>query len=399
MKRLLVPYRAFLAIPDVKSMLVVGWLSRLPVGMSGLAMVLFLREALGSFSLAGIAVGAYFVAMAIAAPIQGRIIDRIGPRRPLIVTGIMQPLMMLLLFYAADRRLSEFHVVAAASLAGAFATPITVLTRTLWRHRFHSDDTRRMAFAVDSILMELSFTIGPLASAALIAAFSAKVAFLVSAASVFFAFLIFYFSRSLNYWKQEPVSERHLLGPLTDLRLLLLFITTFGLTTAFGLLEVGYPAYATSLSLPAMAGVLLSINSVGSAVGGAIYGGLKLNMPTERQYTWLLSLMVLPLLLHGVVDHLFLFGVAAFLAGVAIAPSIAAQSLLVARMSPPKYATEAFTWSSTFIVSGIGAGMALGGTLAESVNVKAPFVCGGLVIAAMALLTLGIRAQKTDQLA
>jgi predicted MFS family arabinose efflux permease len=114
---------------------------------------------------------------------------------------------------------------------------------------------------------------------------------------------------------------------------------------------------------------------------------------------WLLTIMVVPLLLHGAVDQMILFGIAAFLAGVAIAPSIAAQSLLVSRMSPPQYATEAFTWSSTFIVSGIGAGMALGGTLAETVHVKAPFVCAGLVIAAMAVIALAIRAPKAEHAA
>jgi MFS family permease len=399
MRRLFAPYREFFAIPDVKAMLCVSGLARLPVGMSGLAMVLFLRNALGSFQFAGLAVGTYFVAMAVAAPIQGRAIDRIGPQRPLIITGIMQPLMMLLLFFAADQRWANWSVVAAAALAGLFAAPITVLTRTLWRHRFASDDTRRMAFAVDSVLMEFSFTAGPLLTATLISAYSARVAFLVAVATMFVSFLIFYFSRSLSYWRQEPSQERHLFGPLTDPQLLLLFLTTFGLTTAFGMLEVGYPAYATALALPALAGVLLAINSVGSLVGGAIYGGLKLHMPTERQYMWLLTIMVVPLLLHGAVDQMILFGIAAFLAGVAIAPSIAAQSLLVSRMSPPQYATEAFTWSSTFIVSGIGAGMALGGTLAETVHVKAPFVCAGLVIAAMAVIALAIRAPKAEHAA
>jgi MFS family permease len=394
MKRLFAPYRTFLALPDVKAMLIVGWLSRLPVGMSGLAMVLFLRQVLGSFQLAGLAVGTYFVAMAVAAPIQGRLIDRIGPRKPLLITGVMQPLMMLLLFFAADQRWATWIVITSAGLAGAFAAPITVLTRTLWRHRFATDDTRRIAFAADSILMELSFTIGPLLTAVLISVFSARAAFMVAIGSFLLAFIIFYRSRSLNYWRQEPPQERHLLGPLTDPQLLLLFVTTFGLTTAFGLLEVGYPAYATSLALPALAGVLLAINSVGSFIGGGIYGGLKLSLSTERQYTCLLAIMVLPLLLHGAANHLVLFGIAAFLAGVAIAPSIAAQSLLVSRMSPPQYATEAFTWSSTFIVSGIGAGMALGGTLAETVHVKAPFVCGGLIIALMALMAMAIRAPK-----
>ena len=40
-------------------------------------------------------------------------------------------------------------------------------------------------------------------------------------------------------------------------------------------------------------------------------------------------------------------------------------TLLVARVAPPRYATEAFTWSATAIVTGVGAGMAAGGALVE----------------------------------
>jgi len=59
--------------------------------------------------------------------------------------------------------------------------------------------------------------------------------------------------------------------------------------------------------------------------------------------------------LHWFVDVPFAFAVVAFVAGAAIAPSIACQSVLVSRLAPSHYATEAFTWSSTFIVSGLGA--------------------------------------------
>ena len=65
--------------------------------------------------------------------------------------------------------------------------------------------------------------------------------------------------------------------------------------------------------------------------------------------------------------------------------------LLVTRIAPVKYATEAFTWSSTFIVTGLGVGMATGGAIAEGYHVKAPFVVAGGVIALMSLLSLLMR--------
>lgn len=389
--RLIQPYAEFLRLPDVKGMVVAAWLSRLPTGMMGLSMLLFLRDALGSFKLAGTAVGAYFIAMAITAPVQGRIIDRHGPQKLLRVTGVAQPLMLLALFMTAYFKMSFPIIVSAAILAGIFPAPITTLTRTIWRQRFTDESARKMAFSVDAVTMELCFTVGPLLVALIITLSNPSVGFLITTTMVFAAFLIFMASPALNYWQQSSAEERHLLGPLTDPQLLLLFVVTFGLATAFGLLEVGYPALATSLSLPALAGVLLAVNSVGSAVGGAVYGVMRINMPLERQFGTLLGMMVLPLLLHAWVNQLLLLGIVAFIAGATIAPSIAAQSILVSRLAPQKYATEAFTWSSTFIVSGIGAGMATGGALAETYNATTPFIIAALVMAAMTAMSLLLR--------
>lgn len=392
--RLIQPYAEFLRLPDVKRMVIAAWLSRLPTGMMGLSMLLFLRDALGSFKLAGTAVGAYFIAMAISAPVQGRIIDRQGPQKLLRVTGVAQPLMLLALFMIAYFKMSFPLIVGAAILAGIFPAPITTLTRTIWRQRFTDESARKMAFSVDAVTMELCFTVGPLLVALIITLSNPSVGFLITTTMVFAAFLIFMASPALNYWQQSSAEERHLLGPLTDPQLLLLLVVTFGLATAFGLLEVGYPALATSLSLPALAGVLLAVNSVGSAVGGAVYGVMRINMPLERQFGILLGMMVLPLLLHAWVSQLLLLGIVAFIAGATIAPSIAAQSILVSRLAPQKYATEAFTWSSTFIVSGIGAGMASGGALAETYNATTPFIIAALVMAAMTAMSLLLRRES-----
>ncbi len=394
MKRFVQPYTTFLRLSDVGAIVAAAWLARLPTGMMGLSMLLFLRDLLDSFTLAGTAVGTYFIAMAVSAPVQGRIIDRNGPHLLLRVTGIAQPLLLLLLFTTAILKAPFAFVVSAAALAGTFPAPYTTLARTIWRHRFTDDVSRRMAFAVDAITVELCFTVGPLIVALVIALTNPKGAFLTTILMLFMAYWIFIKSPILKYWQQSPATERHLLGPLTDPQLILLFVITFGLTTAFGLMEVGYPALATSLSIPALAGVLLAVNSVGSAVGGAIYGVLHPKLSLERQFSILLGMMVLPLLLHAWVNQLVLLGLVAFIAGATIAPSIAAQSVLISRMAPQKYATEAFTWSSTFIVSGIGAGMAAGGALAETYTARTPFVIAALVMAAMATLALLLKVKR-----
>ena len=384
MRRFTAQYRDFFRQPDVATLMAVAVLSRMPIGMVGLSMLLCMRESLGSYGLAGSISGFYFLAMAVGAPIQGRLIDRKGPRVVLRVTGLVGPLALLAMLVASRYGLGFAAVAAAAVTAGLFATPITVLTRTLWRTRFTRDEDRRRAFAIDAVMIEVNFTAGPAIVAGVVAIAHPTAAFALSIAVVVGSFLLFMLSPALKYFRPEAAARRHMLGPLTEPHLLLVFGASFGL--AMGIGQLGYPAYATFLALPALGGLLLATNSFGSAVGGAVFGGITLRAPIERQFAASLALMALPLLLHAFVDGPAAFAGVALLAGAAIAPSVACQSVLVSRLAPSRYATEAFTWSSTFIVSGLGAGMALGGWLAEKQGPKAPFVAGAAIVGVMALL-------------
>ena len=388
-------YVDFLNQPDVARLLLVALFARMPIGMVGFSMLMYLREAYGNFEIAGSAVGVGFIAMAVGAPIQGRLVDRYGPRPILSVTGIVQPLSLVAILASAN--LGAPFVVTAffSAISGAFASPITTLTRALWRYRFEHEEDRRIAYALDAVTIEINFTLGPAIVAGLLATLGATAAFSLSIGIVLLAFMIYTSSRALDYFKRDSAADRHLFGPLTEPRLWLVFIATFGLTTCFGLLEVGYPAYATALAIPALGGILLAVNSIGSAVGGTLYGGMHFHAPVERQFSIALGLMALPLVVHVFVMQPIPFGITAFFAGVLIAPSIAAQNVLVSRLAPAKYATEAFTWSSTFIVSGLGCGMALGGSLVENAGLRANFATGAALVAAMALLTLSMSASSS----
>lgn len=386
MKAIVSRYAAFVRQPHVARLLVVAIVTRMPIGMVGFSMLMFLREALGDFALAGAAVGTQLVSLAAAAPVQGRLIDRLGPRPVLYVTAVAQPLSLLALLWAATSGAAFPVVAACAGLAGVFASPITTLTRTMWRHRFQDEEDRRTAFALDAVTIEINFTLGPALVALVIAGAGATAGFALAIGVVVLSTALYVASGVLRLFKPVEVADRHLFGPLTEPRLWVVFVASFGLTLCFGLLEVGYPAFATALGMPAFAGALLAFNSLGSAVGGAIFGGLHFRAGVERQFAAAMALMAIPLALHAALLQPVAFFVVSFFAGALIAPSITAQSVLVSRLAPSKYATEAFTWSSTFIVSGIGAGMAVGGLIVERVGLAEAFASGAVLILAMALL-------------
>ena len=155
---------------------------------------------------------------------------------------------------------------------------------------------------------------------------------------------------------------------------------------------MAYPGFASERATDAWGPTLIAINSIGSALGGLAYGGMHLATPIERQLPRLMALLAIPVVLHLAVDGPWTMAPLAFVAGILIAPSMTGATLLVSRHAPPAYITEAFTWSATAIVTGVGAGMAAGGALVERFGAKSAFV-----LATVSALVAGLCATALRQ--
>ncbi|MCW2616590.1 MAG: major facilitator superfamily 1 [Frankiales bacterium] len=160
-------------------------------------------------------------------------------------------------------------------------------------------------------------------------------------------------------------------GPLASATVRRLLLTVAGVGTGFGAIEVAMPAYAeVEGARPAAAGVLLAVWSVGSIVGGLVYGGLHLRTPHARQLPVLVTAMAvgtaLPVLAAAwSAGTPALMGGALFLYGLTIAPFSACNSVLLGEAAPVGTATEAVAWDSSMIFGGAALGSGLAGVLAE----------------------------------
>ncbi|MCW2584986.1 MAG: putative transporter, partial [Frankiales bacterium] len=72
-------YGEVLAPPGVAAAVVASVFGRLSLGMTGLALLLLVREATGSYAAAGAVSASYAVAFAVGAPSRARAADRTGP--------------------------------------------------------------------------------------------------------------------------------------------------------------------------------------------------------------------------------------------------------------------------------------------------------------------------------
>lgn len=385
-------YAALLERPALRSVIVTSVLGRLPIGITGLAILLLAQSASGSFALGGGTAACYVAGLASAAPLLGRLIDRYGPRPLLLACALAFPAALGALVAAMNLQAPVWTHFALAAAAGASSPPITVCMRTFLKQQLAEDALLATAYALESVLIETIFIVGPLLVALFVAIASPAIAVLFAAGCGFAGTLLFRRSHALAHWRIEPRTGSSLLGPLAEPGFVPLLAVIFCYASAFGLVEIGTTAYAVEIDAPALAGVLLGLMSLGSAAGGLAYGSRSWHVPLGRQFALTLALMglgVAPLVLPSPV---WAFAGGCMLAGVVMAPALIIQSMLVAKTARPEHSTEAFTWSATGLLAGVGIGLSLGGVLLEHARSPAVFAAAAAVsLAAGALASLSLR--------
>ena len=372
-------YRHLLSASGVGATFAASLLGRLPIGITGLAILLLVQSATGSFASGGAATASYIAGLALIAPGVGRLIDRRGPRSVLAVCCVLFPTILVALVYCAELPTAGVLIPALALAAGGTFPPITPCMRTYIKKRLGDGPLVTTAYSLDSVLIELIFIVGPLIVALFTAFASSAVAVFFSAGCTLAGTLVFLRSPAIRTWKSEhPKSARGLLGPLKAGRFRRLLCIIVCYSIAFGMSEIGVTAKASELGHPALAGVLLGFMSAGSACGGLVYGSRSWHFPLARQFAAMLGAMGLGLAMLALDWHPWLFAALCAIAGLVMAPALIVQSTLVAQAAANDQLTEAFTWSASALLAGIGAGFALGGGLLELFPARSAFIAGAL---------------------
>jgi MFS family permease len=149
------------------------------------------------------------------------------------------------------------------------------------------------------------------------------------------------------------------------------------------MLEVGIPAFSRAEGAAAAAGVLLAIWSLGSGIGGLLYGTLPRRAGLHRTHLLVAALLPLTLLPLAAAPSVAVMALLVIPPGCCIAPLLATRNELVGGVAPPGMRTEAYTWPMTAFVGGIAVGAALAGALVEGPGWRTAFlVAAGFAAAA-----------------
>jgi MFS family permease len=379
-------YSALLERPELRQTIVASVIGRMPIGILGLAILLATQASSGSFGIAGAVAACYLAGLAMTAPVLGRLIDRSGPATVLFFCACAFPTALIALVVALRLEAPQWTAFVFAAFAGACFPPITVCLRTFMRQRLADEAQLATAYSLESVLIETIFIVGPVLVALFVAYLSADAAVLFAAVCGLAGTLMFLRSPVLAQWRVEKRMVASLVGPLSVSGFVPLLAVIFAYSGSFGLVEIGITAFAAEAGTPALAGVILGLMSVGSAAGGLAYGSRSWRTPLRRQFALMLLLMGMGVAVLSLVTNAFVFSVLGIIAGIVMAPALIIQAMLVAKTAPAHFATEAFTWSTTCLLTGIGLGLAAGGLILESATSAAVFAAAGLVAIAAAVL-------------
>ncbi|MFC3076754.1 MFS transporter [Phenylobacterium terrae] len=335
-----------------------GFLARLPIAMAPIGIVTMLSLSHGGYWLAGAVAAAFTFTNAVAAPQISRLVDRFGQSRVLTPTAAISVAAFGFLMLSARFDWPIWTLFASALLAAAMPS-MPAMVRARWTEVFRGRPELNTAFAFESVADELVYIAGASLSVALSVTLFPEAGVLASTLFLSVGMAAFVLQR-----RTEPrIRVLETGGGRSAIRLRPVQIVTAALVfvgALFATAEVSTVALTAELGQPSAASLVIGVYAMGSFIVGLIFGALNLKAPFERQLLAALGVVLLTTLPLLLVDSVPALAAAIFLSGVAISPTFITAFGLVERRVPPEILTEGITW----VMTGIGMGMALGAFVA-----------------------------------
>jgi len=316
-------YRELLRPAHVPAFLTAALVGRLSQGTAGLATLLFVHRATGSYALAGAAVACLGGTTALLAPARTRWVHRRGAARVLPVLAVGYGLVLTVAALAGARLgTTPAALPALCALAGCLAPPLGPTTRAMWSAMAPQPDLLRRAYSLDAAADEVLFTLGPLVAGFAVAVAGPRVGVLLTAALALVGTLGVAGSPLLRRPAPGPTrpAGRLPVAPLRAPGFARLLTVMFGVGTALGgveLVAVGSGGHGGS------AGTLVATIALGGVVGSVAYGRRTWRRALGSQLGVLCGALTCSLLAAvATAASPPLLPVALFVSGLAIAPAL-----------------------------------------------------------------------------
>ncbi|WP_340616739.1 MFS transporter [Xenorhabdus entomophaga] len=366
------PYKELFSMPGALAFSVAGLIARMPISMTGIGIITMLSQLRGSYWIAGTVAATFTFSMAILAPQISRMVDRFGQSFVLPYVTALSVISMFILLLCTHFQAPDWTLFVFAALSGGMPS-MPAMIRARWTEIYRGDPRLHTAFSFETVLDELCFIIGPPVSVGLSVVVAPEAGPLVAAILLAIGVTAFVLQK-----RTEPPVYPHLTEntgsvlKMPSVQILILSLIALG--TIVGTIDVISVAFAERQGQAAAASFVLSAYAIGSCLAGLVFGAVKINIPLPRMFMFAAlatMLTTVPLLL--VYDVLTLAAVV-FVSGLFFAPTMIIAMGLVESIVPSRNLTEGLTWMVTGLGIGVALGASLSGWVVDEMGIQAGFI-------------------------
>lgn len=381
-------YLAVLKTPGAARFTAAAFIARAQMSMIGLGAVLLLQAERGSYAVAGAVSAVYALSMAAISPQMSRMIDSYGQRKILRIQLALHVPAMTALIVLAMSPAPNWVLYVLAFFTGGVQPNVGALVRARWSAKLTGTGSLRTAFAWESLLDEVIFIAGPPLATFLVIAIFPSAAMILATVVLMVGtwwFTTLKDSEPKPVGRQPKGSRRRPAIALPGVAAIALAYIFLG--AIFGSFEVTTIAFADQHGHKGIAGIILALNSLGSLLGGLVFGAMRLRASLLRQFLFMvvvLPIVVLPLpWLHSI----WSLAIGATIAGIAIAPVLISGMALIERIVPAARLTESMSWPSAGLAVGLAIASPIAGLIVDAHSASAAYwicaICAiGVAVAA-----------------
>lgn len=379
-------YRRVLAHPGALAFSSAALVARLPISMVGLGIVLLVEQSTGSYGLAGTVSAVFVLAEAAFAVLHGRLVDSYGQSKVLPAAISIFGAGLALMMLAVEQDWPRVLTYVFAAVSGAALPQVGASVRTRWSHLLDDPGQKQTAFALEAVLDEVVFVVGPVLVTLLATSWHPVAGLTAALVTGLVGTYAFAAQRST-----EPPAGRtqaSVVRASMPWRLVLpLALVCLTLGALFGAAEVTTVAFAEEAGKRWVAGWLLAAWSFGSLVAGLVTGAIAWRSGPEARLRWGAAAMALAMAPLMFIESVPLMAAVLLVGGLAIAPTMIGAMTMVEQGVASSRLTEGMAILHTGIVAGVAPGASIAGFVVDHHGASAAYsvaLVGGVLGALLA---------------
>lgn len=360
------------------------------MGMLSIAQVMLIVAVTGRYGVAGIVSAAGAVLFAAVTPRIARLADRYGQALVLRPLGVVFAVTSAAFVGCAITHAPDWMLVLSGSLSRASMPSLGPMVRSRWSELLRGSDALDSAFSLEGIADEVIFIAAPVLVVALATEFQPIsgmiVTVLLGAAGV---------AGLTRHRRSEPTVRAVQARSRSVLRsagLRVLIGVQICLGALFAAVDLATIAFAQEHGASGLAGPLLALYGLGSAIAGIWYGARRWRVSHRARLRVALVATGLGVGPLAVMPGIAAMAAGIFVAGLGISATLVSSYSIAERVVAADRRTEGMSWLTTAASTGTAIGSSIAGRLVDAQGASAAYLFAlAAGVAAIAILVIRYR--------